>query len=168
MQKSSSSNLILGEIKLPFDEGGGTEKIERRDFNFRFSYRQIPFAAQYRAERDPSKIDIVGDIGPMPFSAESALARIELQTVLDAANAHLGEIFRIIEGRIQIVGEAMVTPPVTAVGLITAITHFLLKRRPYLETIEVFLLPPGDVKASGEASLRPGWRRVSTSRLKQR
>ncbi len=154
-----SSNLILGALKLPFDAQCGVDTIERRDFDFRFSYRQIPFAAHFRTRGGISAIEISGDIGPMPFSAESALARAELQAVLDAANAHLGEVFLLREGRIRIVGAVPVVPPITAVGLVTAITHFLLKRRPYLETIEVFLLPPGVALTSGEAALRPGWRR---------
>jgi hypothetical protein len=87
-----------------------------------------------------------------------------LQTVLDAANAHLGEVFSVQEGRIKITGVVAIIPPVTAVGLITAITHFFLKRRPYLETIEVFLLPPGEAGNSGEAALRPGWKKTSANR----
>jgi hypothetical protein len=162
-----SSNLVLGELTLPFEERNGVDKAERRNFNFRFSYRQIPFSAHFRADDETSKLDVEGDIGPMPFSAESALARIELQTVLDAANAHLGEVFQVHDGRIRIVGAMPVTPPVTAVGLVTAITLFLLKRRPYLETIEVFLLPPGEAKQSGE-SLRPGWRRTNVKHHRPR
>lgn len=163
-----SSHLILGDIKLPFDDQGGADRIERRDFKFRFSYRLLPFAAHFRTEGETSVIDITGDIGPMPFSAESTLARVELQTVLDAANAHLGEVFRVHDGRIHIVGTVRVAPPVTAVGLVAAITQFLLKRRPYLETIEVFLLPPGEARMSGETALRPGWRRVSVKRHPER
>ncbi|PKU23734.1 hypothetical protein [Telmatospirillum siberiense] len=161
-----SSNLILGELKLPFDEGGDAELIERRDFKFRFAYREIPFFAHFRA--DASRIEVSGDVGPMPFSAESSLARIELQTVLDAANAHLGETFLIREGRIGLVGGASVSLPVTAVGLITALTLLLIKLRPYLETIEVFLLPPGEARASGETALRPGWRGIGVKRHAQR
>lgn len=163
-----SSNLILGELTIPFEEKDGVETIGRRDFNFRFSYRRIPFTAHFRTDGDASRIDVSGDVGPMPFSAESPLARIELQTVLDAANAHLGRAFLVQGGRIRLAGAAPVARPVGAVGLITALTLLLLKWRPYLETIEVFLLPPDERRLAGEAALRPGWRRVGVNRHKRR
>jgi hypothetical protein len=153
-----SSKLILGGLKLPLDERSGVAVIERKDFKFRFSYRQITYSVHFTTLGEVSTLDIVGDIGPMPFSAESALARAELQTVLDAANAHLGEVFRIDDGRIKMIGTVAVAPPVTAAGMITSIAHFLLRRRPYLETIAVFLFPPGERRTSGEVALRPGWR----------
>lgn len=163
-----SPNLILGELKLPFDEGGGAKPIGRREFNVRFSYRKVPFSAHFHSDGDEGRIDVSGDVGPMPFSAESSLARSELQTVLDAANDHFGETFLIHEGRIRLVGTVPVPLPVGAVGLITALTLLLLKWRPYLETIEVFLLPPGEVQASGETALRPGWRGIGVRRHAQR
>lgn len=163
-----SSNLILGGLKLPFDERQGESPIERQDCNFRFLYRRIPFSVHFRTVDMVSMLEIVGDIGLMPYSAESALARIELQTVFDAANAHLGEVFAIHEGRIRMTGTVTVVPPVSAVALITAITHFLIKRRPYLETLEVFLTPSGEAEKPGEAVLRPSWRGMTASRRVKR
>ncbi len=166
MQDKKQFSLIIGDRRLPldihavaFDEPGGVAGLDRPTFTFRFAYRHIPITARFSDHDDCAAIELQGDVGPMPFSAESWLARAELQTVLDAANAHLGEVFRLVDGRILVVGSVPVADPVTAVGLVTAITHFLVPVKPYLETIAVFLAPPGEAAASGEA-LRPGWRRI--------
>ncbi|MDR3435927.1 hypothetical protein [Telmatospirillum sp.] len=162
MQQISPFHLVLGELRLPFDEAVGGTALAQQDFKFRFSYHHISFAAECRHKPDQVIIALTGDVGPMPFSAESAVARAELQTVLNAANAHLGDIFRVVEGRILMVGEVSLVRPLTAVGLIAGMARFLLSGRPYLETIDVFLSPLDETETTGEVALRPGWRRASS------
>ncbi len=163
MEEGGQFNLIIGNCSLPIDihtlavdeTGMGGQ---RRDFNFRFSYRQLPFVAKYRSEGKAGSIELKGDLGPMPFSAESALARSDLQMVLDAANAHLGPTLLVVGGRIALVGMIAIAEPVTAVGLVTGLARFLLTVKPYLEIIEVFLRPPGETAETGAGALRPAWR----------
>lgn len=171
MKQNRQFSLIIGDRRLPLDihslavdEQGTMVGAERRNFTFRFSYRQILLSAQFCDGGDAARIDLSGDVGPMPYSAESALARAELQSVLDAANGDLGDVFRVVNNRILLVGRLHVANPVTAVGLVHGIVTFLLPVKPYLETVDVFLAPAGEGATGTERSLRPAWRRDATVR----
>ncbi|HIJ63142.1 MAG TPA: hypothetical protein HPQ04_10670 [Rhodospirillaceae bacterium] len=138
-------SLILGNERLPLDlhavaadAEGRLAGAKARDIAFRFTYRHIPLSVRIRAGDSPV-VEIQGQIGPMPFSAESASARVTLTAVLAAANEHLGETFRVVGGRIRISGTVAPDNPVTAVGLVTALTAFLLPRKPYLTIIDSVL-----------------------------
>jgi hypothetical protein len=158
MTQAGPFHLILGECRLPFDDSRGVGHLRDKDFRFRFSYRQLPLTVTVRAEADRSRLHLAGDLGALPFSAESAVARAELQMVIESANNHLGGVFQVTEGRISLVGTHYIPNPLTAVGLVSGLAQILIPVRPYLETIEVFLVPP-DARHPGEGALRSEWRR---------
>ena len=64
-----------------------------------------------------------------------------------------------VAGRIRIVGTLDVANPVTAVGLVTTIALFIIRLKPYLETFDVYLRPPGETEETGETPIRRQWRR---------
>ncbi|MTJ84020.1 MAG: hypothetical protein F8N37_23790 [Telmatospirillum sp.] len=146
MQKAGPFHLILGELRLPLDDADASQAMASRDFQFRFVYQRIPFSVTCR-DADATEgalLHVTGDVGVMPFSAESVTARSGLKTVIEAANRHLGDRFAITAGRIRVAAGLPVPRPVTAVGIVSALTLFLLPVRPYLETIAVFQVPaPG-------------------------
>ena len=168
MQPKKGFSLTLGDRHFPVDIhalavdgeghelGGSSQRIA-----FRFTYRNVPFTARFEEAAEGPGLDLHGDVGPMPYSAESALARLELQTIVNAANEDLGNLLMIADGRILIVGSARLTSPVTAAALISSIVLFLLPLKPYLETFEVFLQPPGEAKTATQTALRPAWRGAS-------
>lgn len=138
-------NLIVGNQRLPLDihavgldAGGHLIEAERRDFSFRFTYRRILLSVRFRSGEAPI-VEIQGQLGSLPFSAESAVLRGQLMAIIRSANEHLGGGFQIARGRIRLSGSIEVAAPVTAVGLVGAIARFLLPRKPYLEIIDVCL-----------------------------
>lgn len=163
MAQKQQLNLMLGDYRLPFDIGAlaGADAVgtARRRFPFGFIIQSIPFAAHFEEEGQTAHIDLTGEIGPMPFTAESAAARANLQAILDAANAQLGRVFRVSDGTIELVGRTSLEVPVTAVGLVSAIVGVLLPVKPYLDCINLILAPPCEERSRGESRLRPAWRR---------
>ncbi len=164
MQQGGGFGLKLGSLTLPFDIHGATDDKSGaaqgpRLVKFRFSHRGIPFLARYDRGAQPCLLDLSAELGPMPFSVESTQARTGLQTIMDAANADVGPVFRVVEGRIHLIAAVALETPVTAVGLITAVTTFLLPLRAYLETVEVFLVPPAELVKNGGSPVRSTWRR---------
>ena len=138
-------SLILGKQRLPLDlhaiagdAAGRLGGAGRRGISFRFTYRRALLSVRVPAGDSPL-LEIHGQLGPLPFSAESASARLTLKTVLAAANEHLGETFGVVGGRIRMSGTVPMDGPVTAVGLVTALAAFLLPRKPYLSIIDSVL-----------------------------
>lgn len=164
MRQKQEFSLTLGDRRLPFDihslainDHGMLVGADRRDFAFRFVYRDIPFSVRYHEDEAEVCLDIVGDVGPLPFSAEQLVVRRALTAIIDAAQAHLGEVFMIAKGRIHLAGSPPITKPVTAVGLVSAITAFLLPANPYLETIALFRQQQAAVRGG---AMRAGKRRA--------
>ena len=127
---------------------------------FDFSYRHIRFAGRLEQAAAKAHLKLVGDVGPMPFSAESPAARAGLARIIDAANAHLGAcLFRVTQGRVLLGTDLEIAVPVSATGLVTPMARFLLPSLPYLELIAMYIRPPLATARRGESSVRPEWRR---------
>ena len=154
-----AKQLNLGGIALPLDieafeslpvAAGGT-------LQFDFAYRNIPFVCRYQ-EQDGC-LRLAGDVGPLPFTAESPAARAGLGTIVVDANDLLGPTFRFSQGRILLSGSVPVAKPVTATHVIAAAAAILVPAAPYLDLIAVYIHPPLAPAKPGESALRPEWRR---------
>jgi hypothetical protein len=96
----------------------------------------------------------------MPFSAESPSARSGLARIVDSGNSVLGAgTFRLTQGRILLGGELGVPAPVSAVGLVSAVTRFLAPATPYMELISMYIRPPLAPARTGESAVRAEWRK---------
>ncbi len=155
MQESEALPPVVGACRPTLD---GPAAAADGDLRFDFVYRDIAFGCHPADDGAMAALVLDGDIGPMPFSAESASARAELQQVLDAGNAHLGEGLGIVDGRIHLTGRLEIAAPAGTIRRIAAIACFLLRWKPYLDTIAVFVAPAA---GPGDARLRPGWRAPS-------
>ncbi|MBC7906313.1 MAG: hypothetical protein H7Y60_06135 [Rhodospirillaceae bacterium] len=128
---------------------------------FDFSYRDIRFAARYQ-ENDSATgglLKLVGDVGPLPFTAESPAARVGLGYIMVHANDLLGSMFRFIDSRIVLSTKVEVARPVTATNVISAVSSVLIPAAAYLDLIAVYVRPPLAPAAPGESALRPEWRK---------
>ncbi|OAN50219.1 hypothetical protein A6A04_02100 [Paramagnetospirillum marisnigri] len=163
-----SVTLTLGGKPLPIDLQGAWAEDDSQalvlgdgSVKFDFNLRQIRFAAQLEQARGAAHMKLVGDLGPMPFSAESPAARAGLARIVEAANAHLGSgCFRVVAGRVLVGGDIAIPVPVTAHALVTEVTRFLAPTLPYLEVIALYIRPPLAAARPGESAVRPEWRRL--------
>ncbi|OIR06134.1 hypothetical protein GALL_116060 [mine drainage metagenome] len=163
--ENSSFTLILGGQSLPIDfHGLGLVEEEMREglpcgaFSFHFSWRQYKFRGDYREAGGGAALTLQSDLCPMPFSAESPQARIDLEAVVRAANKALGAVLRVERGHIALHHPLEIPLPLTAVGLITPLTAFLIRLSPYLDCLGLVMAPPLS-QPRGVSLLRPAYRR---------
>lgn len=165
---SKSNAFSLGGMSLPLDidavlEGAEAPPLSLGDgpVAFDFGFRFVRFAGRMEQDGASVQLKLVGDLGPMPFSAESPAARAGLARIVDAGNAVLGGgSFRINQGRILLGGELFVATPVSAVRLVSAVTRFLAPAIPYMELIAMYVRPPLAPARPGESAVRPEWRKA--------
>ncbi len=154
-------HVVVGGICLPLD----VESLEALPINpggliqFDFVYAHIHFAARYEEGEQNGHLRLVGDVGPLPFSAESPSARAGLSQIMRAAAEVLGPSFRMTQGRILLGHDVDVPRPVTAINLISAVARSLIPALPYLELIALYVRPPMEPAKPGTSAVRPEWRR---------
>lgn len=159
-----AQQLSLGGIALPLD----FEALESLPvapggaIQFDFAYRQVPFVCRY--DEASGTLRLAGDVGPLPFTAESPAARSGLGHIVVDANDLLGPTFRFSQGRILLSGATPVPKPLTATHVIAAAAAILIPATPYLDLISVYVRPPLAPHKPGESPLRPEWRRHRKAR----
>lgn len=160
---SDSAILYLGGKPIPLDlhrvwadETGTPQSVGAGPIKFDFVCRGVRFAGF--CDDEANALKLVGDLGPMPYTAESPSARLNLTTIFAAANDALGPCFRLSGGRILLGLDAVVRPPVDAVALIGAVAVALIPALPYLELVGMMVRPPMEKAPTGEPALRSAWR----------
>ena len=140
MPKSSEFSLSIGELQLPLDitsivqtQAGQLGSAAQREFSFRFRYRETGFTVRCNSQVGQASAHISASLGSLPFSAESASQRHYLRDIHRGAVEHLGPIIALTRGRFQLDATLALPAPITAVGLISELTRFLLPLRPYIE-----------------------------------
>lgn len=158
---SPPKHLMVGGFCLPLD----LESLEALPvtpggvFQFDFTFHDIRFAIRYEDQDDQGSLRIVGDVGPMPFSAESPAARAGLHQIIRAANDVLDAAFRVAQGRMVLGIETTVDRPVTVTKLIASVAAAIIPAIPYLDLIALYIRPPMAQAQRGEPALRREWRR---------
>ncbi|MBR9971257.1 hypothetical protein [Magnetospirillum sulfuroxidans] len=158
---SDPKHLIIGGMCLPLD----IEALEALPINpggvfqFDFTFHDIRFAIRYEEAEEHGALRIVGDVGPMPFSAESPVARAGLNQIMRRANDVLSPSFRVALGRMVLGTEMAIERPVTATKLIATVAAQLIPATPYLDLIALYIRPPMAPAKKGDAALRPEWRK---------
>lgn len=143
---------------LPVTSGGTMQ--------FDFCYRNIRFAARYQEGETGQDgetggmLKLVGDVGPLPFTAESPAARAGLGHIVVHVNDLLGSTFRFANSRIVLHTKVEVAKPVNATNVISAVSSVLIPASPYLDLIAVYIRPPLAPSRPGESALRPEWRKT--------
>lgn len=167
--ESNSFNLILGGQKLPIDlhhlgvaEDGHVVGPQCGTFGFHFVWRNIKFTAQFQDDDGQARLDLSADLCPIPFTAESPQARIDLKAIVSTANGTFGPVLHYRQGKVVLHQMMGVVLPVTAVGLVTALAGFLLKIAPYLDCISTVMAPPLELPKD-TPRLRPAYRRKKTT-----
>ena len=140
MTQDNELHLTFGEWQMPLDitsvavdTEGQLVHADRRDFKFRFRYRDINFSVHFQGDDKKAGAHIGAPLGVLPFSAESAALRQTLNEILGAAKKDLGVKIIVAQNKIHLAADIPVRTPVTAVGMVADLTKFLLPLKPYLE-----------------------------------
>lgn len=163
---SEPKTLKFGGQTLPIDlaafvsvEAGALSR-KLAPIKFDFVYADIRFVCRCEDTGEILALKLIGDVGPLPFTAESPHGRMALNAIIDEANSVLGPVFKIGRGRILLGHDCTLPRPLTATVLVAAAAAFLVPARPYLDLIAEVIRPPLAPSKPGESSVRPGWRRV--------
>lgn len=151
-QKSEDAKVNLAleisrEVELPLQlhhvELSESGEIRRRrkgaDLTFSFIYRGMPFACECKTT-DGAKMKIVGELGKLPFTAESSEGRRFLKHLAIAtSNLSKGNFAIIGDQDVRLLAE--VAPPrgLTPVSIIAALSAVLLEFKPFFELAEEVL-----------------------------
>lgn len=148
---STSTRLSLGDADLPDIDALEALPSTGGVSVFDFTYRGIRFAARCEdAGEGKARLKLVGDIGPVPFSAEAPVARLGMSHIMMHANNLLGQRFKMAD-RLLFGAEADIATPVTATTLVTGAVGVLVPAAPYFDLFAVYLEPG--------IGIRPEWRR---------
>jgi len=161
---SEPKHLVFGGQSLPIDLGAfvtaeaGALARKLAPVKFDFAYADLRFVCRCEDSGEILSLKLVGDAGPLPFTAESPSGRAALQAIIDEANQVLGPVFKVGRGRILLAHDCTLARPLTATALVAAAAIFLIPARPYLELIAEVVRPPLATAKPGESAVRPGWR----------
>ncbi len=127
----------LPDIDRPFarlSEGG--------TLRFGFEYYGIPFEGEVRHVNGGAAIGIRGNLGPIPYSAESVTARREVLSVLAAARDFpYGRFTTTPDKCILLDADLAAETPVTPDRLLSGVTSILLSATPLISRLAT-LVPP--------------------------
>jgi hypothetical protein len=141
--ETSTSGEALGrlardDIPFLFDalsvRSDGTIVHTPRDaLRFSFDYQGATFMAEGRRDDDRFVLSVSADLGPLPYSAESAPARQAIQELVAASGALIEPRFTIGEDQtIRVDAMLDLLKPVSPVTALTMVTELLLVLQPWL------------------------------------
>ncbi|MBI5163803.1 MAG: hypothetical protein HY985_07865 [Magnetospirillum sp.] len=166
-----NKSVLIGGKPIPIDLNdlrvAGVQALSTVDgpVHFDFAYRDVRVAGRYNESGgNTAVLKVVADLGPMPFTAESPHARTTLAQIVDHANALLGPILKVVQGRILLGSEVAIAAPASATQLVTAFARVLIPAVPYLDLVSLVVRPPLAAARPGESALRPQWRRAAGPR----
>jgi hypothetical protein len=123
-------NLVLADADRRLTRLAPTPPI-----NFRFQWQGIPFAARVVVTDDgATRLRLVGDLGPVPYSAENPRGRDRLMSLVQWRGA--AKPCRFAMGQRQhlnLLGDTDVAAPLTGTAIIAAAAKLLLQARPHLD-----------------------------------
>lgn len=133
---------LLGQQRLPLplntysvDSGGNILKTERDRLSFSFAFLGTRFEATAAlGSAHKLNLELAGDLGPLPFSVESRMARSAVLDMVAAGEFGFGRFAIAKNQMIRVEGSVPIEQPLTPVGLLTALTAFLLDLKPHLDS----------------------------------
>jgi hypothetical protein len=147
---TTSSGEALGRLTrddIPFlfdaltlGSDGTIVHTAREKLRFSFDYQGITFNAEGSRDGDSFILTIFADLGPLPFSAESAPARRAIQELVLASGAIVGPHLSIAEDQtIRVDASLSLLKPVSPVTTLTLVTELLLVLKPWLARLGTLL-----------------------------
>jgi hypothetical protein len=137
--------LARDDIPFLFDalsigSDGTMVHTPRETLRFAFDYQGVTFNAEGRRDGDTFVLGVSADLGPLPFSAESAQARQAIQDLVAASSAVIAPRLAIDENQIiRVDARIELLKPVSPVTTLTMVTELLLILKPWLARLGVLL-----------------------------
>lgn len=137
--------LARDDIPFLFDAlavgpDGAIIHTPREALRFAFDFQGVIFNAEGRRQGDVFVLAISADLGPLPFSVESAAARQAIQDIVIASGALIAPRFLIGDDQMIRIEAAMdLAKPVSPVTTLTMVTEVLLVLKPWLARIGTLL-----------------------------
>lgn len=128
------------------------EQVTSGPTDFSFAYRGITFTGHRDNASADGTLRLIGDISSLPYSAEAPVARVGISAIVMHANNLLGPRFRIVDQRIQVFGSVTAGASASTSRLVSSVAAFLIPLAPYLDLLDVYLLP-------NRGGIRPEWLR---------
>jgi hypothetical protein len=103
-----------------------------RQLAFGFSYRELPYTATIERQESASVLRIVGNFGPLPYSAEGARPRRRTLQAMAAAKSDTGLDWHLSPTQeIIVAGEVTLQNPLTPSAMIAGVVGLLLRADAY-------------------------------------
>ncbi len=126
----------------------------REKLSFCFDFLGVTFNADGRHTGDRLVMTLTADLGPLPFSAESASARHAIQELVAASASAEGSVFSLADDQtIRLFHSFDLFQPVSPVHVLTVVTEFLIRLKPWLARFAELLA--GRSPHHGAAAARP-------------
>jgi hypothetical protein len=151
--------LARDDIPFLFDAlslgpDGAIANTPRDALRFAFDYQGLTFNAEGRRKGDAFVLTLSADLGPLPFSAESAGARQGIQELVAASGAMIEPQFTIGDDQmIRVAATVDLAKPVSPVTTLTMVTELLLVLKPWLARLGTLLEQAAQRTGSTPAAL---------------
>ena len=132
----ANSSLPLEANSVEISPDGEIRRLSPESVNFSFEYYGIRFVADATFGDDKGHLHISGDLGPIPYTQQSAEGRQAILTVMTAAAEYEGVLIRTSDRQHILVEAAIdIERPLTDRKLLTASTVFLAIATPFLDVL---------------------------------
>jgi len=152
---TASRTVMTAMDQAPLDLGDAlvmSGKSGSGNFNFAFTWQGFPFAVKARTENSTtanpdgdqpkrSHIQINGHLGHLPYSGQNIEVRVNAMAILEAAG-EIPDCALALTKDQQIVFKKTIDldQPLTPTLLVTEAAKTLLRMKPYLELLSMFLM----------------------------
>lgn len=128
-QTPAETGLILPADSFPV----------RLPLHFRFSCFGVPFEAHAQRGADGTEVAVHGEVGPLPFSAESVQARQNITAILQSADVGSRARFVVGDGQaIMVEGRASLGAMPSPETIVATVATMLYPLKPYIELVDWF------------------------------
>ena len=138
---TSAKTFSIGGFTLPVSNnalkemGDAVHNFSLEPIVFNFVFRGIRFRCACKESEAGARVEIAGQLGAIPFTAQSSYGRLAALSLVKAAHRDLKGMINVMDGTIILKHHKDITSPVTATSLITAIVTTLTTAMPYISLL---------------------------------
>jgi hypothetical protein len=145
---------LLAGVPFLFDSvvvgpDGAIAHRDREKLSFCFDFLGVTFNADGQRMADSFVVTLTANLGPLPFSAESAAVRNEIRNLVAASALPEAPEFSIADDQtIRLVSSFELYQPVSPILILTVVTEYLIAVKPWLTRFAELLADPALRKAN--------------------